>query len=56
VFTVNPSTYVPFQNGLEVVTLLYLSCLVSFGAEKETNTEVMQSNAALNTVLVTKIL
>jgi hypothetical protein len=51
VLTVYPSTYFSFQNGLEVLLfyISFLSCFV-WGSKSYCNTEVVQSNAALNGV------
>ena len=55
--TVNPSTYFAFQNGLEVLFyyISFLSCCV-WGNKRNCHKEVVQSTAALNTVLVKKIM
>jgi hypothetical protein len=51
VFTIDPSTYFSYQNGLEVFILLWLLlfCFVQ-GSKRYCNTEVVLSIAALNSV------
>jgi hypothetical protein len=51
VFTIDPCTYFLYQNGLEVLILLWflIFCFV-WGSERYCDTEVVQSSAALNSV------
>jgi hypothetical protein len=50
-FAIDPSTYFSYQNGLEVLILLWLlPFLFRWGSKRNCNTVVVQSSAALNSV------